>query len=703
MKKITVILITFLSSISAYSGPGDEIIASLNQKIDELQYELDSMDGLADNEINIANKFNGKRAKDLYIDLVNTLQKEINDKEQPWQKTRDELRQIKNWLLDTSPSRFSDDYFLDKFEVNYSLAYNKNLDAIKRKLKNDPKLTLDLHRKIKHHPFYKDALKAFLENDSDLFMQNIWRFRHDSVAQEIIDIVVQKNPIKMKRWVGTQTDMGTFLDHSSSPTTKLFTSLFHQYGRASKSFYFIQEILNGNLTPDEANTIGLDSLTFRKKLIEQSIYNDIIAKEAIQERLLDESLRVIRPVNDLHETKDPKKRFASVKNLTAEELYTYMVYAEQEIFTSTYNGFYDLFMQKLGTEDAYSFLKRMNFNKYRTFIKMAAGYNKLESFLNTLSKEQQQLLMNKFVRSLEIGNTDESLAAAVNVADTFGSIQTKELKDFFNTRMREELERVENEHNAHGIRIYSLLNGILSQSEDFSDDWMKKLVLKYNIPKINQLEYTKLLNSDGRIIQQVFFYDDDDGKASYYSFLHSFQNSQWSIQDKNTYLKIISANKQIEIYANKPQFEFKGKDAIQDYFNLTGIRPSVIIHRGHSFYVNTTIQTLTPNAKLVLLGSCGGYHNLTSVLDRSPDVHIISSKQIGTMGINDPMIRLINQNLVKKETINWKILWNTLGNQVKGNSKNKERFKDYVPPHKNLGAIFIMAYNRLKQRAENQL
>lgn len=699
MKKIIFSAIACLFYFTALSGPGDEIIASLNQKIDELQYELDSMDGLADNEINIPNKFNGKRAKELYIDLVNNLQKEINDKEQPWQTTRDELRQIKNWLLDTSPSRFSEDYFLNKFEINYSLSYNKNLDIIERKLKRDPMLTLDLYRKIRTQPFYKNVMKAFLEKDSDLFMQNIWRFRNDSVAQEIIDIVVQKNPIKMKRWVGTQTDMGTFLEQSKSPSTKLFTSLFHQYGRASKSFYFIDEILKGNLTADEANKIGLDSTAFRKKLIEQSILENVIAKEAIQERLQNESLKIIRPVNDLHETKDPTKRFASVQNLNAEEIYTYMVYAEQEIFTSTYNGFYDLFMKKLGQENAYLFLKRMNFNKYRTFIKMAAGYNKLEPFLATLSKSEQQLLMNQFVSSLEVGNVDESLAAAVNVADTFGSINTKELKDFFKVKMKEELTRVENEYNQHGIRIYSLLNGILAQSDDFSDDWMKQLVTKYNIPKINQLEYSKLVNTEGKIIQQVFFYDDDDGKASYYSFLPSFQNAQWSIQDKNTYLRITSSNKQIEIFANKPQFEFKGKDAIKDYFNQTGIRPSVVIHRGHSFYVNTTIETLTSNAKLVVLGSCGGYHNLTSVLDRSPDVHIISSKQIGTMGINDPMIRLINQNLVKKETIQWKALWNKLGAQVKGNKKNAERFKDYVPPHKNLGAIFIMAYNRLKEKA----
>ncbi len=35
-------------------------------------------------------------------------------------------------------------------------------------------------------------------------------------------------------------------------------------------------------------------------------------------------------------------------------------------------------------------------------------------------------------------------------------------------------------------------------------------------------------------------------------------------------------------------------------------------------------------ARIVVLGSCGGYNNLSEVLKISEDAHIISSKQVGT-------------------------------------------------------------------------
>jgi hypothetical protein len=37
-------------------------------------------------------------------------------------------------------------------------------------------------------------------------------------------------------------------------------------------------------------------------------------------------------------------------------------------------------------------------------------------------------------------------------------------------------------------------------------------------------------------------------------------------------------------------------------------------------------------------------------------------------------------------------MWNTLGKQFEG-SLAEERFENYIPPHKNLGALFIKAFN----------
>lgn len=696
------ILFIFSFAQTAFADPGDEIIKELNAKIDQLQYEFDSKDGLADGKITLRNDYLSERATDLYVNLANEVQKNVNDRDQLWMETRDQLREIKNWFLDTNIHQLGEEEYLDKFEISYFLLADINKDLVQKKLRQYPRLAVKLYSKYKDKEFADQVLKQLVSDYPDVFAGSVYMFEDHPNLSEIVDNLVKKNPIKMKRWVGTSTTMGKMLDKSTDPTTKMFTNLFYGFGRASKSYYLMDEIVKGNMTAQEADQITKDVEKFRDFLIKLSVSDSVLAYEAVDERLAEESLRVVRPVNDLHENHDYSVRFRSVRNLTPEEFYTYIVYTQEEIFTSTYNGFYERMMNKLGDKNAYVFLEEMNFNRYRTFIKMAAGYNTLESFLKEMDEQQQQKLLTKFISNLEDGTVDNSLQASVDVADTFGSISNKELKTFFKQKMEQELARVVNENNPHAIRIYSLLNGILAQSDSYSNEWMTQLVQKYDIPKINQLKYNSLLNSDGKIIEQVYFFDDDDGEASYNSFLPTFRNSNWNIQDNKTFLKITSTDKKIEVLANKPNYEFEGKDDIRKYFKETGQSPSIVIHRGHSFYVDTTINSLTPNAKLVLLGSCGGYHKLASVLDRSPEVHIISSKQIGAMGINDPMIRLLQSNLLKEKDINWPSFWETLDGQFKGNRTTSERFQDYIPPHQNLGAIFIMAYNRLKDKDEGR-
>ena len=701
MKSLFLFVCFFSVTLTSFSGPGETIIAELNEKIDLLQYEFDSADGLADGKIELLPTANGERATALYLTLINKLQREINDKEQPWQRTRDELRILKNWLLETNSSRFGETLYLDKFEVTYHLHNRTKLDWVERTLENYPELAVRMYQQYKDEDFSYNVMMGAYERKPDYFLENLRVFRNEPAVMDLIDEMVKQNPIKMKRWVNTYTEMSFAMQRSNQPVTRLFLDIFEHYGRASKSFYLMNDIMNGTLTMNEADEISRDVSKFRQYLIELSTQKDIIAQEAVQDRLKEESLRVVRPINDQHENHNYAVRFKPADDLTAEELYSYMVYSQEEIFTSTFNGFYDRMMKKMEAEDTYEFLQSLNFNKYRTFLKMASGYNKLDDFLDHMSDEKQKQLLNQFVSNLEEGTNKESLTNAVDVADTFGSLTDNDLKAFFTQKMTDELARVRSLYNQHGIRIYSLLNVILAQNDNYSDEWITELVRQYDIPKINELEYKSLLNEDGKVIQQVFFYDDDDGKASYNSWIPSFRNGSWNIQDKKTFVKITSANKKVEILANKPQYEFEGKDDLKTYFRSRGESPSVVVHRGHSFYVDTTISYLTPQAKLVFLGSCGGYHSLTNVLDRAPDVHIISSKQIGTMAINDPLIRLMNKNLLKEDDIYWKDFWSTLEGQLKGNSTTISRFQDYVPPHENLGAIFLMAYNRLKSEQLN--
>ncbi|MBY0347972.1 MAG: hypothetical protein K2W79_06915, partial [Hydrotalea flava] len=130
------------------------------------------------------------------------------------------------------------------------------------------------------------------------------------------------------------------------------------------------------------------------------------------------------------------------------------------------------------------------------------------------------------------------------------------------------------------------------------------------------------------------------------------------------------------------------------------IEPTVVIHRGHSYYVNSTIKRLFPSAKVVLLGSCGGYNSLNDVLKICPESHIIASKQVGTGVVNMALIETITETLRQGKNLDWAKIWSGLQNKFTGGYK--EKFDDYVPPQNNLGAMFIMAYNKAIQKAKSQ-
>ena len=197
-------------------------------------------------------------------------------------------------------------------------------------------------------------------------------------------------------------------------------------------------------------------------------------------------------------------------------------------------------------------------------------------------------------------------------------------------------------------------------------------------------------------VQQHFFFDDEDGRTSFTHFLTTFNKPNWTIEDHQTYVIIKSVEgKKIEIYANKPSTEYAGQSAINNLFMSQNRWPDIVVHRGHSYFVDAAIESLTPSAEVVFLGSCGGYNIISQVLKYSPDAQIISSKQIGTLLVNDRLCYTLNETIRKGEDLNWQKLWTNLNKSfIKGSIAHK-RFQDYIPPHKNLGALLIASYRSI--------
>jgi hypothetical protein len=142
---------------------------------------------------------------------------------------------------------------------------------------------------------------------------------------------------------------------------------------------------------------------------------------------------------------------------------------------------------------------------------------------------------------------------------------------------------------------------------------------------------------------------------------------------------------------NKPKTKI-GCDAAQDEMlqaiEQEGLEISTYIHRGHSYHLLNSLKKIKPSAQFVFLGSCGGYTRVLKVFELNPDVNIISTRNVGSKFINDPLLGKINQHIVQNKDIVWDEVWKEF--EAKFQSKQtKELFGAYLPPNKYIGVKFI--------------
>jgi hypothetical protein len=333
------------------------------------------------------------------------------------------------------------------------------------------------------------------------------------------------------------------------------------------------------------------------------------------------------------------------------------------------------------------FLDSIGKDKFRTFIRLSANYNTLSTFLGTMKAEEKNVLMKDFVTGLD-KTLEGDLEGATDVANSFGSINDTVLMKNITEQIKVNRDIDSTNKNAKGFKIYDILYTMLTYSND-------SMSAKLGIPPITVMPYNNLKDDSGTVVQQVFFYGDKDGKGVFNSYVNGFGAPDWKVTREANWVKISSIKgKPVVIYANKPLDEpddEMAQNALQAYLDSMDIHPSIIIHRGHSYHLPTTLEHINHRHKVVILGACGAYQNLSAVLSQSEDAHIVSTKQIGVGKINGPIIRSFNERLLAGKDIDWVEMWGQLSKQFSG-GEMKQLFDDYVPPYKNLGATFLKAY-----------
>lgn len=520
-------------------------------------------------------------------------------------------------------------------------------------------------------------------------------------ADSLIALAARRSQEELYNFAAASTKLGVRIRKSEDPLVKIIAHMARlKTGR--QYFPFLDDLYRGKRTFAAIDSVMEDSVQYYKLLVQTQIsYADRMLKKdtplvmnTLTARLQQKAKDVfINEINGLHELPDGV-RFKKIESLTPQELYYLAVLGEEEIYTSSYtHGVYPMIFKKMKVARGDSLLISVRFDHFKKWIKMAANYNTLDHFLKTMERENAEILMKAFVRGLDKTN---NLEDAVDVANSYASITDRDLQQLIMNQVQHNLAEAKKNRNFRGERIYSILNTLfLSMDSANHIDVAGTL----GIPPVYFMPNKSLRDTSGRIVVQQFFYGDKDGKTVFNSFVGRFSNSNWKITSNNQWIAVSSTRGvPVTIYANKPLDEEKGLDAeaqsaLNKYLAEKDLNPSVVIHRGHSYYLNSTIAQLAPSAKVILLGSCGGYQSLNTVLGICPYAQIISSKQTGSGLINAPMITQLMETAREGKDLNWPGLWGNLSKTL----GKIEMFADYVPPHKNLGAVFIMAYNKMEE------
>jgi hypothetical protein len=476
---------------------------------------------------------------------------------------------------------------------------------------------------------------------------------------------------------------------------------------------FLDNLIRGKITLEDIDKVKGDDLGYYRLLVNTRL--DYAARvlpplrdtplemNALTEMLEKKGKQVfVGEINALHTVDNPAIRFKILDPLTPEELYYLIVLSEDEIYTSSYLGVYDRIFQRMKAPYGDSLIMQVHGDYFRKFIKMAAAYNKLDHFLGTMDKQNAGTIMKSFVIHLENAHEEE----AVDVADSYSSIFEKNpaLARFILGEVKWNYDKNVAAGNKKGIIIYNLLQTLFESADTASKT---DVSAKLGIPPIYSVDYNSLTDDSGRVVQQVFFYGDKDkdGQNSYLDFMSLFRakphvRPEWKITENPQWVTISSIRgKPVLILANKPLLgdddpDARAQKALGDFIYDHHLKPTIVIHRGHSYHVKYTIEQMPATARIVVLGSCGGYNNLSEVLKISEDAHIISSKQVGTKTVNEPILQAINNTLIAGKDIEWLPMWRDLQAGFQKDPAAREKFDDYIPPYKNLGAIFIKAYRK---------
>jgi hypothetical protein len=529
-------------------------------------------------------------------------------------------------------------------------------------------------------------------------------------ADSLVKTVAKKYSRQLYDYASANNKLGYIIRNITDDVFVKTVARMAKSRSGQQYFPFLDNIFNGKMTFDDIDSVKDDSIQYYKLLVktqmdyvERAMNKDTALEFASLTQKLEAKAQsvFINTINGLHDLHDLAVRFQVIQSLNAQELYYLAVLSDGIIYTSSFvKGVYPLMMQKVNQRGD-SLLLLLKFDKYRKFIKMGAGYNTLGNFFSTFpNKDDKFSLMQAFTGNLEKSTGPED---GVDVADSYASIyeSDKPLADYILSLVNLNYNRNASQDNKKGMAIYNILNKLFLSADTINH---VDLTRELGIPPVYEVPFKALANDSGRVIIQLFIYGDKDGIGVFPGLLSMFSNPNWNIDRSNSQWVTITSvkGKPVSLYMNRPLPEetdedAKAQDTLCKYLAKNKYYPTVTINRGHSYNAPYTIAQMFPTSKIVFMGSCGGYQMIHDILEKAPDAQIIGTKQIADAPVNNPFLKLLTDKLREGDNIDWIPFWKEFGKMA-----TNEIFDDYVPPYKNLGALYIKAYKIAMEKEEGK-
>ncbi len=517
-------------------------------------------------------------------------------------------------------------------------------------------------------------------------MAQLDKFMYQPYAYDVCRTVAKSAPLTVKNYIVKKDHkIHSFLKPSSDEVIKTIYKIDSTVGNWTRAYILLDAVYNKELTPTEAHEICKDKDQLLPYLIKTFLKDDYIGAYTVEKELEYRALDFVRQYN-ISENTD-KSYQSELNKLDAQTLYTYMIFGEQEIISRTFYHMYNR-LGTLSNQDLSQLFELTNYKYADRFVRMAVHYGKENDLFSKLDLATNEKLLNSIFADLELTEKSD-VQGATDAADIIIGLRNPGRLLEIQKIIKDEYERLGKDNHDEGITTYGILASILSQK--IREEWTRQAANHYQIPDLIAIPAYSLFNEDLVNVQQYYFYNDRDGLYSYRNFRRQYEKSSynWDIDDLGTYIKITSkTGKAVEIYANKPTEGEDGIKNLENYLKTNNLHPQVVVHRGLSTHTLKTFRKIPASAKLILDGSCGGFHIQGVALENAPGAHILCNRNIGTMHINDPMFKQISESIRQGKDIVWPNFWSDMEARLGTNPY----FKDYIPPHKNVAALILKAY-----------